>query len=56
MMQALLQNLRPGTTLSVMAGLDEPNAFCAVKTAGEWSKNIPQIGKRPTVFLIGMPK
>jgi 16S rRNA (cytidine1402-2'-O)-methyltransferase len=56
MMQALLQNLRPGTSLSVMAGLDEPNAFCAVKTTGEWSKNVPQIGKRPTVFLIGMPK
>lgn len=56
MMQALLQGLRPGTALSVMAGLDEPDALCAVKTAGEWAKSIPSIGKRPTVFLIGVPK
>lgn len=56
MLQALLQSLRPGTWLSVMAGLDEPDAFCAVKTAADWAKNLPTIGKRPTVFLLGIPK
>jgi 16S rRNA (cytidine1402-2'-O)-methyltransferase len=56
MLQALLQTLRPGTWLAVMAGLDGPEAFCAVKTAADWVKNPPSVGKLPAVFLIGMPK
>jgi 16S rRNA (cytidine1402-2'-O)-methyltransferase len=56
MFQALLQHLRPGTSLAVMAGLDSAQPFCGVRTAAAWAKQAPHIGKLPAVFLIGIPK
>lgn len=42
----------PSTKICVAANITMPDAFIKTKTAGEWKKQIPVIGKRPCVFLI----
>lgn len=42
----------PGTRICIAADLTLPSQFLRMKTAGEWKKNMPEIGKRPCVFVL----
>lgn len=53
MLADLVATCRPGTRIAVAADLTGVNQFIASKTAQEWkSKPLPELGKRPTVFLL----
>lgn len=42
----------PSTRVCIAANITMPDAFIMTKTAGEWKRQTPAIGKRPCVFLI----
>lgn len=48
----LVQYCQPSTRICVAVNITMPDAFIKTKTAGEWKKNRPEIGKRPCVFII----
>lgn len=48
----ILSVCRPSTRLCIAAGLTTENAFLRTRTVARWKKDVPQIGKRPCVFLI----
>ena len=48
----ILSVCRADTEVCVAANITMPDAFIRTKTAGEWKKSVPTIGKRPCVFLI----
>jgi 16S rRNA (cytidine1402-2'-O)-methyltransferase len=41
------------TMITVAADITHENEFILTKTAGEWKKALPDLHKRPAVFLIG---
>ncbi|MBI5914629.1 MAG: SAM-dependent methyltransferase [Bacteroidetes bacterium] len=45
--------LQPGTRFCIAVDLTLPMQFVQTKTIGEWRKNLPELGKRPAIFLIG---
>ena len=48
----ILSVCRADTEVCIAANITMPDAFIRTKTAGEWKKSIPTVGKRPCVFLI----
>ena len=48
----ILSVCRADTEFCIAANITMPDAFIRTKTAGEWKKSVPTIGKRPCVFLI----
>ena len=52
LLKDFLNLLSPSTRLCIAADITLPDAFIKTKTAAQWKMNIPQIGKRPCVFLI----
>lgn len=40
------------TKICVAANITMPDAYIMTKTADKWKKNLPEIGKRPCVFII----
>lgn len=48
----ILSVCRTDTEVCIAANITMPDAFIRTKTAGEWKKSVPTIGKRPCVFLI----
>ena len=52
LLKDLLEQLSPTTKLCLAADITLPDAFIKTQTAAQWKKDIPQIGKRPCVFLI----
>ena len=48
----ILSVCRADTEVCIAANITMPGAFIRTKTAGEWKKSVPTIGKRPCVFLI----
>ncbi|MGM9739966.1 MAG: SAM-dependent methyltransferase [Candidatus Cryptobacteroides sp.] len=48
----ILSVCRADTEVCIAANITMPDAFIRTKTAGEWKKAVPTIGKRPCVFLI----
>ena len=54
--QALLTDIlkvcHPQTQLCIASNLTLENEFYSTRTIQEWAKNIPDINKKPTVFLI----
>lgn len=48
----ILSVCRADTEVCIAANITMPDAFILTKTAGEWKKSVPTIGKRPCVFLI----
>ena len=48
----ILSVCRADTEVCIAANITMPDAFIRTKTAGEWKKSVPKIGKRPCVFLI----
>jgi 16S rRNA (cytidine1402-2'-O)-methyltransferase len=50
--QALLGNCREGTLICVATDLTAPAEMIRVKTVKDWKGKVPDINKRPTVFLL----
>lgn len=48
----LLKNCMPGTRICIAKNITAGDAFIKTKTAFEWKKGVPEIGKVPTVFLM----
>ncbi len=42
----------PATRICIAADISMPEQFIVTKTVSEWKKAIPQIGKRPCVFVL----
>lgn len=53
LMEDLLQCCAPSLRLCIAADLTSPNQFVATKSISEWKKQIPDIQKKPVVFLMG---
>jgi 16S rRNA (cytidine1402-2'-O)-methyltransferase len=51
----IISNCRPVTRLCIAADITEYDEFIITKPVGEWKNNIPDIHKKPAVFIIGMP-
>jgi 16S rRNA (cytidine1402-2'-O)-methyltransferase len=49
----LLRELREETLLCIACGMHTENGFVATKSIAKWKREIPSLGKQPTVFLIG---
>ena len=52
LMADLVKYCADGTRICVAADLTLPDAYIRTQTAARWRKALPQIGKRPCVFLI----
>lgn len=52
LLAALLDACSPATRLCVAADLTLPSETIRTRTAGEWRREPPEIGKRPAVFLL----
>lgn len=51
----LVKSLSPRMRLTVAADITAPDEFIRTLTVGEWRKvGVPQIEKRPTIFLLGI--
>lgn len=50
----LLQQLRGDTRLCIAADLTLPTQFIRTKKIKEWKKQVPDLHKRPAVFLLGV--
>ncbi len=53
LLEDILQNCSASTLLCLAADLTSPFQFVKTKTVSEWKKNIPDIQKKPVVFLMG---
>jgi 16S rRNA (cytidine1402-2'-O)-methyltransferase len=50
----LVSKCKTATLLCIAADITGDDEFIATKTIGKWKKNIPDIHKRPAVFIIGL--
>lgn len=55
LLKDLLDHCGPRTLLTIAIDLTQPGGTSATRTIAEWRKAIPQLGKRPAVFIIGSP-
>jgi 16S rRNA (cytidine1402-2'-O)-methyltransferase len=53
MLEDILKHCKSDTRLCLAADLTLPTQFAQTKTVAEWRKNVPDLDKRPTVFLLG---
>ncbi len=52
MMESLVKLLSPNTKLCVAADITLENEFIVTKSVNQWTKAMPNLHKRPTIFLI----
>lgn len=52
LMEALVKNVQPVTRICVAADLTAPTESVQTKTAAQWSKSLPELHKRPAIFLL----
>ncbi len=52
-MKSLVEHCKPATQLCVAANLTASDEFIRTKTVAEWKRNLPDLHKKPTIFLIG---
>jgi 16S rRNA (cytidine1402-2'-O)-methyltransferase len=50
--QEILKTAHPKTRLCIACDLTSANEFVQTKTIAEWQKKVPELHKRPTIFLI----
>ena len=48
----MLQVLSASTRICIAANITQPDAFIRTSTVEQWKGNVPNIGKRPCVFVI----
>lgn len=53
LLEELVKTLNAQTRLCVACDLTLESEFIKTKTIGEWKKNLPDLHKRPAIFLIG---
>ena len=51
-LEDVLASCEPKTRLCIACDITLPTEFIKTKSIGEWKKQIPEIAKRPTLFLI----
>lgn len=52
MLRAILQNCAPQTEVCVASNLTQPDESVRTRTVEAWRRDPPEIGRRPTVFLL----
>lgn len=52
LLEDILQNCKRDTLLGIACEITLPSEFIRTKNISEWKKNIPDINKKPTVFLM----
>jgi 16S rRNA (cytidine1402-2'-O)-methyltransferase len=52
LLEVLLKNCMPGTRLCIAANLTAPAEFIQTKTINDWRKKVPDLHKKPSIFLI----
>lgn len=53
MVEDLLKSCKSDTRLCIASDLTLPTEFAQTKAISEWRKAVPDLGKQPTVFVIG---
>jgi len=53
MVKELLQSCKPATRLCIAADITAATEIIQTKTIEDWKKAVPQLHKRPTIFLLG---
>jgi 16S rRNA (cytidine1402-2'-O)-methyltransferase len=51
LLEALVQHLAPGTRLCVATDLTLPSEMVCTQSAAQWRSQIPELNRRPTIFL-----
>jgi 16S rRNA (cytidine1402-2'-O)-methyltransferase len=52
LMETLVKTCKPSTRISVAADLTGENEWIKTKTIAEWKKEVPQLHKRPVIFVL----
>ncbi len=52
LLEVMLKNLRPDTRLCIAADLTGGNEFIRNRAVSDWKNNIPDLNKRPAIFLL----
>ncbi len=52
MIESILQNCQPDTRLCIAVNLTGPDEWIKTKTIKDWSRQIPDIHKKPAMFLM----
>ena len=52
LLESILQNCQPGTRLCIAVNLTGPDEWIKTKTIKEWSRQVPDIHKKPAMFLV----
>lgn len=52
LLEDILSNCKGETLLCIACDITNPDEFILTKSVKEWKKHVPEINKRPTVFLI----
>jgi len=55
LIESLLGSLEDGTRLCLASDITGEDEFLKTKTVREWKKSIPDLHKKPTIFLISCP-
>jgi 16S rRNA (cytidine1402-2'-O)-methyltransferase len=50
----LLKSCQPSTLLCIAADLTSENEFIHTRSISEWKKQVPDLDKRPAIFLLGI--
>ncbi len=53
MLKDIVANCKTDTSLCIACDLTLPTEFISTKTVSEWMQRLPDLHKRPTIFLIG---
>ena len=48
----IFQNLNPGTRLCIACDISLPSEFIKTRTVNEWNRDVPDLNKRPAIFII----
>ena len=52
LLESIIQNCQPGTRLCIAVNLTGPDEWIKTKTIKEWSRQVPDIHKKPAMFLV----
>lgn len=52
LLEVILKTCMPTTQLCVAANLTSPDEFIQTKIVGDWKKNVPDLHKKPAIFLL----
>lgn len=52
LLEDILQYCAPSTMLCIATDITLPTEFIRTKSVGEWRKSVPDINKRPTMFVL----